>query len=180
MPFQISPCGPLVIAPLAKAKGVEPRNLRKLVENGIQGVAELKQLYMEKLMKGTDSGKSTKGDSTNGDAEDGKFKRKLLFFLYGCLNIFRLVSGLSWEPMVMWRALRHIKNTNYELQLEVKALDCLDWSEDIVDSEILKDGLKDEVVAVAKLAQRCLNSNRKLRPTMKEVSLELERLKTQQ
>ncbi|KAK8634934.1 hypothetical protein V6N13_022814 [Hibiscus sabdariffa] len=79
--------------------------------------------------KGTDSGKSTKGDSTNGDAEDGKFKRKLLFFLYGCLNIFRLVSGLSWEPMVMWRALRHIKNTNYELQLEVKALDCLDWSE---------------------------------------------------
>ncbi|KAK8996652.1 hypothetical protein V6N11_081918 [Hibiscus sabdariffa] len=42
---------------------------------------------------------------------------KLLFFLYGCLNIFRLVSGLSWEPMVMWRALRHIKNTNYELQL---------------------------------------------------------------
>ncbi|KAK8633370.1 hypothetical protein V6N13_014216 [Hibiscus sabdariffa] len=32
----------------AKAKGVEPRNLRKLVENGIQGVAELKQLYMEK------------------------------------------------------------------------------------------------------------------------------------
>ncbi|KAK9007528.1 hypothetical protein V6N11_074448 [Hibiscus sabdariffa] len=31
--------------------------------------------------------------------------------------------------MVMWRTLRHIKNTNYELQLEVKSLDCLDWSE---------------------------------------------------
>ncbi|KAK8489693.1 hypothetical protein V6N12_007914 [Hibiscus sabdariffa] len=34
----------------AKAKGAEPRNLRKLVENGIQGVAELKQLYKEKLL----------------------------------------------------------------------------------------------------------------------------------
>ena len=29
--------------------GVGPRNLRKLVENGIQGVAELKQLYKEKV-----------------------------------------------------------------------------------------------------------------------------------
>ncbi|KAK8662989.1 hypothetical protein V6N13_024874 [Hibiscus sabdariffa] len=35
---------------LFKILGVEPRNLRKLVENGIQGVAELKQLYKEKLL----------------------------------------------------------------------------------------------------------------------------------
>ncbi|KAK8613969.1 hypothetical protein V6N13_122350 [Hibiscus sabdariffa] len=89
--------------------GVEPRNLRKLVENGIQGVAELKQLYMEKLMCLAD----LEFDYTDLYYDSAK----LLFFLYGCLNIFRLVSGLSWEPMVMWRALRHIKNTNYELQL---------------------------------------------------------------
>ncbi|GMJ06391.1 hypothetical protein HRI_004308300 [Hibiscus trionum] len=44
-------------------------------------------------------------------------------------NVLENATGLSWEPMVMWRALRQIKNTNYELQLEVKALDCLDWSE---------------------------------------------------
>ena len=30
--------------------GVGPRNLRKLVENGISGVAELKQLYKDKVL----------------------------------------------------------------------------------------------------------------------------------
>ncbi|KAK8662027.1 hypothetical protein V6N13_091615 [Hibiscus sabdariffa] len=49
---------------------------------------------------------------------------------------------------------------------------------DIVDAEIVKDGIKDEVVAVAQLAQRCLNLDGRLRPTMKEVAMELERLRT--
>ncbi|KAK8671391.1 hypothetical protein V6N13_037987 [Hibiscus sabdariffa] len=49
---------------------------------------------------------------------------------------------------------------------------------DIVDAEIVKDGIKDEVVAVAELAQRCLNLDGRLRPTMKEVAMELERLRT--
>ncbi|GMI80402.1 wall-associated kinase 2 [Hibiscus trionum] len=51
---------------------------------------------------------------------------------------------------------------------------------DIVDSEIAKYGLKDEVVAVAQLAQRCLNLDGRHRPTMKEVAIELERLRTRQ
>ncbi|PKA62760.1 lysine-specific demethylase 3 [Apostasia shenzhenica] len=39
-------------------------------------------------------------------------------------------SGLSWEPMVMWRALREKKRykTNSE-NLDVKAIDCLDFCE---------------------------------------------------
>ncbi|KAK8597250.1 hypothetical protein V6N12_065723 [Hibiscus sabdariffa] len=42
--------GVLVGSPdLLTIPGVGPRNLRKLVENGIQGVAELKQLYKEKF-----------------------------------------------------------------------------------------------------------------------------------
>ncbi|KAL4388921.1 hypothetical protein GQ457_09G026680 [Hibiscus cannabinus] len=41
-----------------------------------------------------------------------------------------------------------------------------------------RDGLKDEVVAVAQLAERCLNLDGRLRPTMKEVAMELERLRT--
>ncbi|MBA0834448.1 hypothetical protein Goarm_006802, partial [Gossypium armourianum] len=48
-------------------------------------------------------------------------------------NVLENASGLSWEPMVMWRAFRQIKNTKHELQLEVKALDCLDWSEVVVN-----------------------------------------------
>ena len=42
--------GVLVGSPdLLTIPGVGPRNLRKLVENGIQGVAELKQLYKDKV-----------------------------------------------------------------------------------------------------------------------------------
>ncbi|XP_052880769.1 wall-associated receptor kinase 2-like [Gossypium arboreum] len=51
---------------------------------------------------------------------------------------------------------------------------------DIVDVEIGKDGQKDEVVAVAELAKRCLNLDGRYRPTMKEVAMELERFRTRQ
>ncbi|KAK8276750.1 hypothetical protein V6Z12_D10G221100 [Gossypium hirsutum] len=51
---------------------------------------------------------------------------------------------------------------------------------DIVDAEIWKDGEKDEVVAVAQLAKRCLNLDGRYRPTMKEVAMELERLRARQ
>ncbi|XVE49730.1 hypothetical protein DITRI_Ditri01bG0104500 [Diplodiscus trichospermus] len=48
-------------------------------------------------------------------------------------DVLENTSGLSWEPMVMWRAFRQITNTKHEQQLEVKALDCLDWSEVVVN-----------------------------------------------
>ncbi|MBA0575856.1 hypothetical protein Golob_024184, partial [Gossypium lobatum] len=51
---------------------------------------------------------------------------------------------------------------------------------DIVDAEIRKDGQKDEVVAVAQPAKRCLNLDGRYRSTMKEVAMELERLRTRQ
>ncbi|KAB2063221.1 hypothetical protein ES319_A10G201800v1 [Gossypium barbadense] len=51
---------------------------------------------------------------------------------------------------------------------------------DIVDAEIGKDDQKDEVVAVAEIAKRCLNLDGRYRPTMKEVAMELERLRTRQ
>uniref|UniRef100_A0A0D9Z979 JmjC domain-containing protein n=1 Tax=Oryza glumipatula TaxID=40148 RepID=A0A0D9Z979_9ORYZ len=46
-------------------------------------------------------------------------------------DALRLTSGLSWEPLVMWRALRE-KKTNGDVEDEhfaVKAVDCLDWNE---------------------------------------------------
>ncbi|XP_039056632.1 lysine-specific demethylase JMJ25-like, partial [Hibiscus syriacus] len=58
-------------------------------------------------------------------------------------NVLENASGLSWEPMVMWRAFRQITNTNYEQQLEVKALDCLDWSEVEVNIHQFFKGYKD-------------------------------------
>jgi [histone H3]-dimethyl-L-lysine9 demethylase len=46
-------------------------------------------------------------------------------------DVLHLTSGLSWEPLVMWRALRE-KKTNGDVEDEhfaVRALDCLDWCE---------------------------------------------------
>lgn len=42
-------------------------------------------------------------------------------------NVLETASGLSWEPMVMWRACRQMKHTSHKEHLEVKAIDCLDW-----------------------------------------------------
>ncbi|XP_062224361.1 lysine-specific demethylase JMJ26-like isoform X2 [Phragmites australis] len=40
-----------------------------------------------------------------------------------------LTSGLSWEPMVMWRALREKRDKNKDERLSVIALECLTWCE---------------------------------------------------
>ncbi|ONI17827.1 hypothetical protein PRUPE_3G181200 [Prunus persica] len=45
---------------------------------------------------------------------------------------------------------------------------------DILDSQVMKDGRKEKITAVANLAVRCLNLNGRNRPTMKEVAVELE------
>ncbi|XP_040369600.1 wall-associated receptor kinase-like 10 isoform X2 [Rosa chinensis] len=45
---------------------------------------------------------------------------------------------------------------------------------DILDAEVMKGGKKEEIVAVANLAKRCLNMKGKKRPTMKEIAAELE------
>ncbi|XVF65400.1 hypothetical protein PTKIN_Ptkin09bG0245700 [Pterospermum kingtungense] len=45
---------------------------------------------------------------------------------------------------------------------------------DILDPTVRKDGPQEEIIAVAKLAKRCLNLNGKKRPTMKQVAVELE------
>jgi serine/threonine protein kinase len=45
---------------------------------------------------------------------------------------------------------------------------------DIIDSRVLKEGKKEEIIAVGNLVKRCLNLIGKKRPTMKEVTKELE------
>ncbi|KAK4485669.1 hypothetical protein RD792_008312, partial [Penstemon davidsonii] len=42
-------------------------------------------------------------------------------------NVLETTLGLSWEPMVMWRAFRQVSNTKHELLLDVTAINCLDW-----------------------------------------------------
>ncbi|KAL2318140.1 hypothetical protein Fmac_032016 [Flemingia macrophylla] len=44
-------------------------------------------------------------------------------------NVFEKGSGLSWNPMVMWRAFRGAKKILKEEAAAFKAIDCLDWCE---------------------------------------------------
>ncbi|MCD7448680.1 hypothetical protein HAX54_045619 [Datura stramonium] len=44
-------------------------------------------------------------------------------------NVLELAAGLSWEPMVMWRAVRNIAIKEGSSDLVVTAVDCLDWCE---------------------------------------------------
>lgn len=44
-------------------------------------------------------------------------------------DVLEFTSGLSWEPMVMWRAFRNISIKEGASDLEVTAIDCLDWCE---------------------------------------------------
>nr|GMD94396.1 wall-associated receptor kinase-like 1 [Ipomoea batatas] len=48
---------------------------------------------------------------------------------------------------------------------------------EILDVQVIEQGKKEDVVAMAWLAQRCLNFNGKKRPTMKEVATELDAIK---
>ncbi|XP_022722175.1 wall-associated receptor kinase-like 10 [Durio zibethinus] len=48
---------------------------------------------------------------------------------------------------------------------------------DILDPMVRNNGAEEEIIAVAKLAKRSLNLNGKRRPTMKQVAMELERIR---
>ncbi|XP_043720852.1 wall-associated receptor kinase-like 1 [Telopea speciosissima] len=51
---------------------------------------------------------------------------------------------------------------------------------EILDAQVIKEGTKEDLEAVAVLAIRCLNMSGKKRPTMKEVATKLERLRASQ
>ncbi|GMI88421.1 hypothetical protein HRI_002511400 [Hibiscus trionum] len=58
-------------------------------------------------------------------------------------NVLENTPGLSWEPFVLWRALRRIKSTKSEQHLNVKAIDCLYWSEVEINLHQFFKGYKD-------------------------------------
>nr|XP_027088458.1 wall-associated receptor kinase-like 1 [Coffea arabica] len=64
------------------------------------------------------------------------------------------------------------------LNLATRFLTMMDENrlDSILDRQLLDESMEEEVMAVAKLAQRCLDSNGKNRPTMKEVAIELENI----
>nr|XP_027086423.1 wall-associated receptor kinase-like 1 [Coffea arabica] len=65
------------------------------------------------------------------------------------------------------------------LNLATRFLTLMDENrvDSILDRQLLHESMEEEIMAVAKLAQRCLDLNGKNRPTMKEVAIELENIK---
>uniref|UniRef100_A0A453MSI8 JmjC domain-containing protein n=1 Tax=Aegilops tauschii subsp. strangulata TaxID=200361 RepID=A0A453MSI8_AEGTS len=55
-------------------------------------------------------------------------------------DVLELTSGLSWEPMVMWRALREKKDKSEHERLSVTALECLAWSEVEINTSFFFNG----------------------------------------
>ncbi|XP_050215447.1 lysine-specific demethylase JMJ25-like [Mercurialis annua] len=55
-------------------------------------------------------------------------------------NVLETATGLSWEPMVMWRAFRQLSHENYDRLMDVKAIDCLDWCEVDINVHKFFDG----------------------------------------
>ncbi|KAL8108555.1 lysine-specific demethylase JMJ29-like [Apium graveolens] len=58
-------------------------------------------------------------------------------------NVLELTRGLSWEPMVMWRAFRQIKNLSHPQLLDVVAIDCLKWCEVDVSARLFFNGYRE-------------------------------------
>ncbi|XP_050363584.1 lysine-specific demethylase JMJ25-like [Argentina anserina] len=55
-------------------------------------------------------------------------------------NALDTASGLSWEPLVMWRACRQMQHIKHGQHLDVKAIDCLDWCEADINIHWFFDG----------------------------------------
>ncbi|XP_028086783.1 lysine-specific demethylase JMJ25-like, partial [Camellia sinensis] len=71
--------------------------------------------------------------SLAGDIQHGNLKHFQQHWVKGepviVSDVLEHTSGLSWEPMVMWRAFRQITHSQHSKHLDVVASDCLDWSE---------------------------------------------------
>ncbi|CAI9267741.1 unnamed protein product [Lactuca saligna] len=84
-------------------------------------------------------------------------------------DVLSTSSGLSWEPMVLWRAFRDItKNNNRSHTCEVNAIDCFDWKKVSVDLHKFfrgysEGGFKKEILKLEDWQPSCLSEGEWLR-----------------
>ncbi|KAJ9677114.1 hypothetical protein PVL29_022221 [Vitis rotundifolia] len=98
--------------------------------------------------------------------QSSQFTEKSDVYSFGVV-IVELLTGLKPISSTKSQEAKSLV-THFMLALEENRLF------DILDARVAKEGGQEEIVAVANLAYRCLNLNGKKRPTMKEVSMELE------
>ncbi|KAM5587415.1 wall-associated receptor kinase-like 1 [Rosa sericea] len=98
--------------------------------------------------------------------QSSQFTEKSDVYSFGVVLV-ELLTGQKPVSMMRSQESRSLA-THFLLSMEQNRLF------DILDAQVMKDGSKEEIIAVANLAQRCLNLNGRKRPTMKEVAAELE------
>ncbi|KAL0449920.1 UNVERIFIED_CONTAM: Lysine-specific demethylase [Sesamum latifolium] len=58
-------------------------------------------------------------------------------------NVLSGTAGLSWEPLVMWRACRKSRKTNHSHILEFQVRNCLNWCEETINMHQFFKGYSD-------------------------------------
>lgn len=73
-------------------------------------------------------------------------------------DVLATTSGLSWEPMVMWRAFRSASRKLKEEPFNVQAIDCFDWCEVLVSDphiHFVPDKTLSVIITLPTILRRC-------------------------
>ncbi|KAJ9705579.1 hypothetical protein PVL29_003579 [Vitis rotundifolia] len=101
--------------------------------------------------------------------QSSQFTEKSDVYSFGIV----LIEFLTGKKAILSTASKEGKSLASNFILSMNE-DCLS---NLLDAQVVKEGRKEEINAIAFLARRCINLNGKKRPTMMEVAMELERIK---
>ncbi|XP_059639660.1 wall-associated receptor kinase-like 2 [Cornus florida] len=101
--------------------------------------------------------------------QSSQFTEKRDVYSFGVVLV-ELLTGQ--KPILSTRSVERSLAAYFKLMMKENCLF------DILDARVSKASGKEEITRVANLAKRCLNSSGRKRPTMKEVTIELEGIRT--
>ncbi|XP_071712394.1 wall-associated receptor kinase-like 1 [Rutidosis leptorrhynchoides] len=143
---------------------LDDKNRAKIADFGTSRFVSLEQTHLTTIVKGTF------GYLDPAYFLSSQFTEKSDVYSFGVV----LVELLTRErPISLTRFGEHRNLATYfMLAMEEERV------MSIFDATIVNEGSRDELLAIAHIALRCLNMNGRNRPTMKEVAMELENLRT--
>ncbi|GAB4830671.1 hypothetical protein Ancab_040289 [Ancistrocladus abbreviatus] len=138
----------------------------KVSDFGTSRTITIDQTHLTTMVKGTFGYFDPEYFQTN------QFTEKSDVYSFGVV----LVELLTSKKPIFEAQPNEWRNLGFEFLLAMETSRLLD----IVDKEVLREGKEEEIYAVAELAKKCLNLHGKLRPTMKEVAMVLDGVRSSQ